>query len=268
MSSSRREILEQVASGDLSPEEADQLLRALNEEPPPAGKEPASPEQIRTVKVTAGFGALVIAGDPNVVSAEIEGRHTASVEGDVLVIRGDQTTDEDEDAPGAFTIHLGGRHRRRVKRFHLGGLAFGDRSNLRIRMHPSLALNARIDAGPLAINGIVGPIRARSAAGPIVIEGFEGPLDVSVNAGAVRAAGRLTHGESRIRSDAGAVRVELDPSSNVRIRAEAALGKVVVLDDTGGKRGRFGSDRHEATIGDGAATLRVETAMGSIHVTT
>jgi len=99
MSSSRREILEQVASGDLSPEEADQLLRSLSEEPAPAGEEPGSPQQIRTVKVTAGFGALVIAGDPNVVSAEIDGRHTASVEGDVLVIRGDPTTDEDDDGP-------------------------------------------------------------------------------------------------------------------------------------------------------------------------
>jgi hypothetical protein len=134
-------------------------------------------------------------------------------------------------------------------------------------MNPSLALDARLDAGPLSISGVVGAIRARSAAGPITIEGFEGPLDVSVNAGAIRAAGRLTHGESRVRSDAGAVRVELDPTSSVRIRAEAALGKVLVLGNDSPKRGRF-ADRQEATIGDGVATLRLDTAMGSIHVTT
>jgi hypothetical protein len=184
-------------------------------------------------------------------------------------VKGEQWTDVDPVGPGDFSIHLG-RHRRRTKRFHLGlgDLSFGERSNLRIRMNPTLALDARLDAGPMSINGITGHIRARSAAGPITIEGFEGPLDVAVNAGAIRAAGRLSHGESRIRSDAGAVRVELDPSSSVRVRAEAALGKVLVVGNDAPKRGRFGSDRQETTIGEGAATLRVETAMGSIHVTT
>jgi hypothetical protein len=267
MTPDRREILERVASGEISPEEADQLLRSLDGTPSPEAPAPTG-TKIRTVKVTAGFGAIVVSADPTVAEAEIEGRHSASIDGDVLVIRGEQwTDDEDAPGPGAFTIHLGGRNRR--KRFHLGGLHIGgERTNLRIRMNPSLGLDARIDAGPMAINGILGPIRARSAAGPIALEGFEGPLDVSVNAGAVRASGRLTHGDSRIRSDAGAVRVELDPSSSVSIRAEAALGKVLVLGDDAPKRGRFGPGRQEATIGDGTGTLRVETAMGSIHVTT
>src|SRR5207244_12292525 len=70
------------------------------------------------------------------------------------------------------------------------------------------------DARPI-FRGMRGRIRARVAAGPITLEEFTGELDIAVNAGAVRASGKLTEGESRIRSDAGAVRVELDSSSSV-----------------------------------------------------
>ena len=101
-------------------------------------------------------------------------------------------------------------------------------SSLRIRMNPSLELDVRLDAGSLSISTLRAPIRARMSAGPITIEDFTAPLDVSVNAGAIRAVGVLTYGESRIKSDAGAVRVELTPDSNVRILADAALGKIVL----------------------------------------
>lgn len=251
MTPDRREILERVARGEISPEEADRLL-AGDDTPAPSKDSP-----VRRVNVSAGFGAIIVTGDPDVVEAEVEGAHSASVEGDTLVIR----SDVEVMTPGAFAIHLGPR---KQKAFKIGGRQAG---SLRVRMNPGLALEAKIDAGPLSITGVTGPIRARAAAGPITIEEFEGPLDVAVNAGAVRALGRITSGDSRIRSDAGAVRIELDPSSSVRVHADAALGKVVLPGSEEPERRRFGS-RREATIGAGEGTLRVETAMGSIHVTT
>jgi hypothetical protein len=254
MTSDRREILEQVARGELTPDEADTLLRSSDvprgERPEP---EPSSP--VARIKVTAGFGAIAVEGDPSIAEAEVEGPHSATVEGDTLVIRGDL----DPISHGGFSIHLGAR---RVRHMRVGG---HQASSLRVRMNPALALEARIDAGPLSISSVQGPIRARCAAGPITIEDFTGPLDVAVNAGAVRAIGKLTQGDSRIRSDAGAVRVELDPDSSVHVVADAALGKVVLPGSEEPERRRFGS-RHEATVGAGDATLRVETAMGSIHV--
>lgn len=255
----RREILERVARGELSPDEADELLRGpAPSAPPPA--HPAPTGHVRRIKVTAGFGAIVVVGDPDVAEAEIEGSHSASVEGDTLVIRGDL----EPHGPGAFAINLGARPRHRVGAVRIGS---AQASSLRIRMNPSFPIEAKIDAGPMSISGLTGPIRARAAAGPITIEDFADTLDVAVNAGAVRAVGRITGGESRIRSDAGAVRVELDPDSNVRIFADAALGKVVLPGSDEPQRRRFGS-RREATIGDGDGSLRVETAMGSIHITT
>jgi hypothetical protein len=260
MAPDRREILEKVARGELSPEEADELLREPGEPapPPPAPAAPAS--GIERIKVTAGFGAMVIVGDPGVAEAEIEGSHSASVEGDTLVIRGDL----EPHGPGAFAIKVDTRRRPRVGAVRFGG---AHAASLRVRMNPALALEAKIDAGPVSISGITGPIRARAAAGPITIEDFVNTLDVAVNAGAVRAVGTITGGESRIRSDAGGVRVELDPSSSVHIYADAALGKVVLPGSEEPQRRRFGS-RREATIGSGVGTLRVETAMGSIHITT
>lgn len=258
MAIDRREILEQVARGEITPEQADELLRGEEAPaPPPPPAETSS--EIRRVKITAGFGAISVLGDANVAEAEVDGLHSASVDGDTLVIRGDV----EPDLPGTFAINLGPR--KKVRSIRFGG-AHGA-SSLRVRVNPSFAVEAKLDAGPLSIAGVHGPIRARSAAGPITVEDFDDTLDVSVNAGAVRVIGKITRGESRIRSDAGAVRVELDPSSSVRIFADAALGKVVLPGPQEPDRRRFGS-RREATIGGGDATLRVETAMGSIHVTT
>jgi hypothetical protein len=247
----RRQILQQVADGELSPEDAERLLRDSDEAAPAPGALP----DVRRLKVSVAVGGVEVVGDHRVASAEVDGPHRAEMDGDTLVIHGDW-----EDGAG-FRIGLRGRRR-----------AFGDDgrklSRLRIRANPALDLDAELDAGLMSVRGMTGRIRARVAAGPVTLEDFAGELDVAVNAGAVRANGRLTEGESRIRSDAGAVRVELDAASSVRIVAQAALGKVVVPGSAEPNRRRFAGDRREATIGAGAATLRVETAMGSVHVST
>lgn len=273
MTPSRREILEQVASGVLSPEEADELLRAAADDATHAvAPSAANAPRVGRVKVRAGFGAIVVEGDPSVVEADVEGLHQASHEDGTLVIH----SDLDPDVPGRFEFDVGRRRRGRGKLgISVGPMVFGAshrgrplrKSSLRIRMNPDLELDVRLDAGSLSLAHLRAPARVRMSAGPITIEDFTSPLDVSVNAGAIRAIGELTYGESRIKSDAGAVRLELLPTSSVRIVADTALGKIVLPghDDASGKR--F-SSRREAVIGDGAATLRVETAMGSINVTT
>lgn len=258
MAFDRREILERVSRGELTPEEADELFRD-GEAPPPPSPADAPTTEIRRIKITAGFGAISVLGDDAVAEAEVDGLHSASVDGDTLVILGDV----EPDLPGTFAIHLGPR--KKVRSIRFGG-AHGA-SSLRVRVNPAFAVEAKLDAGPLSITGVNGPIRARSAAGPITVEDFGDTLDIAVNAGAVRVIGKIIGGESRIRSDAGAVRVELDPSSSVHIYADAALGKVVLPGQDEPERRRFGS-RREAIIGNGDGTLRVETAMGSIHVST
>ncbi len=257
MTTDRRRILEQVAAGDLTPEEADDLLRGVTEAPPTEAL-----TSVTKVVIRAGAGAMEIVGDDSVAQADVEGSHDISIEGDTLVIHGQM----ERSVPGAFAINVG-RRGRRIRVGH-DGIQIGRKhfSALRVRMNPKLELDAELDAGPLSISGIRAPVRARLSAGPMTIERFEGPLDLSVNAGAIRAIGILTTGDSRIRSDAGAVRVQLDPSSDVHVKAHAALGKVSLFASDDDAE-RFGTDRrHEATLGAGTATLRVDTAMGSVHV--
>ena len=272
MAPTRREILEQVASGDLTPEEADELLRAAAAEAASTSAAPEpQPSRIARVKVRAGFGVIVVTGDESVVEADVEGLHQATHEDDTLVIH----SDVDPEGPGHFEFDIGRRRRGRKLGIAVGPMVFGasnkgrplQKSSLRIRMNPNLELDVRLDAGSLSITHLRAATRARMSAGPITIEDFTAPLDVSVNAGAIRALGELTWGESRIKSDAGAVRVELLPTSNVRILADTALGKIV-LPGHDPESGRRFSSRREAVIGAGEATLRVETAMGSINVTT
>lgn len=258
MTSDRREILERVASGDLTPEEAETLLSAPDARPPaPAG-------DVHRVRVVAGFGALSIVGDPSVRTAEVDGVHTASIEGGTLEIRGETGgTDGGVFAvPGVFEINLGARRRGRRVRVRTGPGAAG--TPLRIRMNPALELDAKLDAGPMSIAGLDAALRARAGAGPLTIEDVTGPFDVGVNAGAIRITTKVIAGESRVRSDAGGIRIELDPASSVRVSASAALGKVIVPGGDEAKGG-IGASR-EALIGAGDATLRVETAMGSINV--
>lgn len=252
----RRAILQRVADGELTPEEADELLRGRDKATPATG--------VDRIRISVGVGGIDVVGDPSVQGAEVDGPHRAEMDGDTLEISGEWDPDADED-DRAYGFRFG----RRAKVI-IGAYSSGDErkiARLRVRMNPELPLDCELDAGPVKVSGVHGPIRIRLAAGPVSIDDFAGPLDVSVNAGAVRANGRLVEGESRIRSDAGAVRVRLDPTSSVHIIAHAALGKVLVGEGNGRKKGGFGSDRREATIGDGEATLRVETAMGSVHVT-
>lgn len=256
----RREILQRVSDGELTPEEAELLLQQLDEDEP--SPPPASESRVRRVKISVGVGGIDIVGDHTVTEAEVDGPHRAEVRDEELVIHG-------EWDPGAEGFSFGlGRHGRRARVVHIGSGKERHAARLRIRMNPALELDAELDAGPISITGIDGPIRVRLAAGPISIDRFTGPLDIAVNAGAVRAIGKLVEGESRIRSDAGAVRVELDPDSSVHVIAHAALGKVVVPGSNGRGKARFGGDRREAVIGEGNATLRVETAMGSVRVST
>jgi hypothetical protein len=292
----KRKILERVADGSLSPTEAAEQIAALDA-PPQAAPEPEVPTPtraaesgpIRTIKVRGTFRAVDVIGDPSVREAIGTGRHEARVEGDALVIDGgldiDDFADEDDDDWFRFSR----RSYRRV------GVRLRNEAALQIRMNPDLELDAKLEAGPLTIRDVRGPIKARVAAGPLKIEGFESPLDLHVSAGPIKARGSLDHGESHVQCEAGSVNFQLDESSSVRVKASATLGKVHLFGrserdrdhDRDRGRGRdfhwedlAGSgvsrivgnvlgglgDTHEATIGAGEGTLEVEVAMGAVHI--
>jgi hypothetical protein len=293
----KRRILERVADGSLSPTEGAERLAALE-----AGDEPAADDPIRTdapeparpldagtihtIKVRGTFRAVEVIGDPSVREAVGTGRHEARYEGDVLVIDGGLDIDGEDDDDDDDWFRFGRRGGLGYRRM---GVRLRSETALQVRMNPDLELDAKIEAGPLTVRGITGPIKARVAAGPLKIDDFEGPLDLHVAAGPIKARGRLTSGDSRVQCEAGSVNINLDESSSVRVKASATLGKVHLLgrrdrshdrdrdwhwEDVAGPGvtrivtdvlGKLG-DTHEATFGAGEGTLEVEVSMGAVHI--
>lgn len=258
----RRRILSAVADGTLSPQEAADQLHALDHpdeevvEPQP---EPASVPPRRSddpplrVRVQASARKVEVIGDPSVREAVAEGRHEAWRDGDTLVIEGEWDIDADEFRTHGFSFN---RSRSAVM--------IRNHTALVVRMNPDLPLEVRVEAGALTTTGVRGPIRAHVAAGSAKLVGFEGPLDVDVAAGGLKGRGRLDHGHSRIRCDAGSVKLELDRRSSVTISAEAHLGKVDVL---GERSTGMLNDSATATIGAGEGDLDIECNLGSVKVT-
>ncbi len=281
MQDERRAVLERVARGELNPSEAASLLEEMeaNESaehdprdwaaasPSPRGgwvpgAEPASTSAsppppggaAARIRVVRTIGTADIIGDPTVREAVAEGPHAARREGDTLVIEGQ---DDFEMGHGFMFGWPDDRHRRhRIRRYP--GFRWGDIAPLRVRVNPDLPLEVDAQAGKLRVSGVHGPIRANVQAGGTDISDFREPLDLNVQAGSVTARGRLDHGGSHVRCEAGSVRIHLERGSSVRVSAHTTLGRV-----------SFDSDsRSPWVIGGGDGTLDIDATMGSVRVTT
>ena len=277
MTDERKAVLERVARGELSPTEGAALLEEIEaqaapssptEDPrdwaadwarDPAWTAPPPPvvggERAARLRIVRAIGTADIVGDPTVHEAVAEGPHVARREGDTLVIDGEV---DPFGMPG-FHFAWRGRGPRRYpgwRQYQRRGIPFGDMVPLRVRVNPDLPLEVESQAGKLTIRGVHAPIRAEVLAGSTEIADFRGPLDLSVQAGSVRARGRLDHGASRIRCDAGGVRIRLERGSSVRVSARTTLGKV-----------QFDNDGDQPwVIGGGEGTLDITGTMGSVRV--
>jgi hypothetical protein len=250
MEEQRRDVLERVARGELSPAEGAALLDEMESARGSALTAEAPPDRAAMIRVVREFGLAEVIGDPGVREAVAEGPHVARREGDTLVIEGE---DDSFGMPG-FAFSWRGRHRPwRGRRW-----GFRDMAPLRVRVNPDLPLEVEAQAGSLRIRGVRAPIRAEVQAGRTEIEGFESPLDLTVQAGSVRARGRLDQGTSRIRCEAGNVRLHLEQGSSVRVHARTSWGRI-----------RFNDDQADGpwVIGAGAGTLDIDSSMGSVRVT-
>ncbi len=259
MSDERRRIVELVARGQLSPEEAAARLEQLEPAalpppspgatlPPPASSAPMEPG-VKRVRIELEVGTVRVYGDASVAGAAAAGPHVAKRDGDTLVIR----STGDDDAEGfvfgrrGFSARIGGRAIKRVD----------------VRMNPRLALDLKVQAGEVRVEGVEGPIDGQLQAGSIRMEGFRQPITMNVQAGQVRGRGRLDSGTSRIRCEAGSVRLELERGSSVKVRARSVLGPVTV---DGDQVVMVGGGTREMQIGSGAGTLEIDSSLGEVRV--
>ena len=290
MSEDRRSILQRVASGELSPEEAAEQLDRLSAQPPPPSvpSEPGGPpppppapgetppfepvseggrtgtraetppppgglsaSPLERIRVVRNLGATRITGDREVLEAVAEGPHRAERMPHELVIH------SDFDEAGGFNFNRvqgqWGRYRN---------------ARLNVRMRPDLPLALQAQAASVQVEGVTGPISGDIQAGSLSVEGSQGPFDLTVQAGSLTIVGAINKGTSRIRCEAGSLHIVLRPGSSVRIVTHSTLGYVSLP----GEAGRvddfvMGGGTREATIGSGEARLEVESTMGSVRIT-
>jgi putative adhesin len=247
----QREILSQVAAGTLTAEEGAARLEALETEPtaPSAPRSSPTPQGwtgVKQVSVFARLGNTEIVGDPAVSYAVAEGPHRARQEGDTMII---EQSPLDGEVGFEFSRPEG---RIRIPSVDIGG-------KLTVRMNPALTLAAKTQAGNLQISGVKGAVTAEVQAGNCDIADFRGPMNLKVTAGNITAKGRLDSGASAIRCQMGEVRVVLDRTSSVRIKARTTLGEISFENVERAGNG-------DLTIGSGAGTLDCDCTMGSIRI--
>jgi hypothetical protein len=249
----RREILNQVAAGTITPAEAASRIDELERgQAQVATAQPAPEGAITGVRVNSSFGKVVVLGDASVDQVSVDGPHIARREGDIFVI------DSDPHFEGDFWFGS-----RKPGRWWDG---FWQEQTVTVRMNPRLELWVNADAGSAVVRDVVGPIHAEVQAGSLLVQGFVGPIDLSTSAGSIRGEGSLKAGSSRIRCEMGSVRIALASESDVRISATTQMGKVNL--DGGAEargRGRW-SQKQETTYGAGTADLDIEAQMGSVVV--
>ncbi|MCU0263364.1 MAG: hypothetical protein MUF09_06760 [Candidatus Nanopelagicales bacterium] len=261
MTDDLRTLLNRVAAGELSPEEAEILMNAAKsaasgtDQPPsdqPAPDQPA-PEPVRRISVRGSAVRLVIVADPTVDTAIAEGPHRVSHVGDRLTVHSDLRVGEYEaEAPkSTFATWLSNVNR--------AG------STLRVRVNPDLPLDVLNVAGSLELSGMRATTSVGVEAGSAKLHDGAGQLTLSVASGSADVEW-LFQGECSVSTDLGSARLTLLPGSDVTVKAEASLGLATIrLAD--GTTIKATPEGHPPVIaGAGTGTLGATTRLGSLVV--
>lgn len=265
-----KQILADVAAGRIDPAEAAKLLdrahratgvadeveeveeveRMHTEDPvaPIVGRTPTA-SSVSRVRIRALGRRVKIIGEPYVKTVAIDGPHVIKHEGDTLVVTSEGELGASLDG---FTL-LQTRSLRDVQERVLG---LG--RELSIRINPSLVVEAEVTAGSLSAERLPGLEHVRITAGSARVRDADGPLDLLVQAGSATVEGKFTKGHTRLRGESGSLQVHPLPGSDVRIRHDVQLGRIVWEPD--------GVEKRERVLGAGTATLDLEVVMGQVTV--
>ena len=258
MKDMRREIVDQVATGKITPEEGAARLDSLESRESGPPSEPSAPAATATaaarrVKVASVIGSAEIVGDPSIAYAVAEGPHRARQDGNTLVIEQGPLDESD-----SFSFGRGDR------RTFVNSMDPG-RRKLKVRMNPDLALTAQVNAGSLRVEGVHSAITADVLGGSCKISDFTSPLELSIQAGNLSASGRLDSGASKVRCEMGNVTINLERGSSVKVTARTTMGRVSV-ESGGAEPVILGQSAKQVMVGSGAGSLDVDCTMGNVRV--
>lgn len=261
MSDELRDLLNRVASGEISPEEAQARLTAEasaqpSQAPTTPQESPQSstpPEPVRRVSIRTSAVRLTVVGDPTVDTAIADGPHRAEHVGDTLTIHSDLGAGQYEaDVPRtAFATWIANVNR--------AG------SHIRVRVNPDLPLEVLTVAGSLELSGMRSAVSVGVEAGSAKLTGGSGALRASVASGSLEAEWEF-HGESTVSSDLGSTRITVLPGSDVSITAEATLGLASIRMPDGSLLKASAAGIPPVVVGAGAGRLTTSARLGSLVV--
>lgn len=248
MSEDLKALLEEVAAGTVSAEDASSRIRAMGE----SDETPVEP--VQRIVVKAGAVRLNVVADPNVAEAVAEGPHTMRREGDALLISTNTTAGDYAVEPprSAFMTWVG----QMVNRVG---------ARLDVRVNPNLPIQVLLVGGALELSGVQAGASIGVEAGSAQVAGG-GPLLLDIASGSGRVDWTFT-GQSRVRADMGSVSVLVRAESDVVVTADTSLGQALVRSHTGNLKAPQDGSTPGVTVGAGTGGLTVSSRMGSAQVT-
>ena len=214
---------------------------------------PAGANGVDAVTVRVVGRRLRVIGDPSVATLVADGPHSLRRHGGVLEVSSDG-----ELGPGldAFTMLRVPRTIDDLRNLGFNQLGFG--RELVLRVNPAIPVDIELTAGTLAASAVPRLGKVRLTGGSAHLSGVETIEDALVQAGSATIRGSLRRGRSRVRVESGQLTVELAPSADVTIRAEAQMGRVVWPGEQ--------QNIDEYVAGSGAGRLDIGVVMGYVTV--
>ena len=225
------------------------------ESEPHADQRPVGANGVESVSVRVVGRRLRVIGDPSVSTLVADGPHTLRRRGGVLEVSSDG-----ELGPGldAFTMLRVPRTIDDLRNLGLNQLGLG--RELVLRVNPAIPVDIELTAGTLAASALPRLGKVRLTGGSAHLSGVETIEDALIQAGSATIRGSLARGRSRVRVESGQLTVDLAPTADVTVRAEAQMGKVLWPGEQ--------QNIDEFVAGNGVGRLDIGVVMGFVTVRT
>lgn len=127
-----------------------------------------------------------------------------------------------------------------------------------IKVNPRLDVEIEVTAGSVSIERSPRVSHVRITAGSAKLRDVTGPLDLLVQGGSATVEGGISMGDSKLRVESGSLQVNLLVGTNATVTNDVQLGRLTWDGESGGPVERI--------VGNGAAGLRIEGMMGAVNV--
>jgi hypothetical protein len=248
---SLRDLLAQVAAGELDPGEAARLLDADPSAPTLDRRDDVRAEApVSALAIHAGGVKLTVVADPTVDTAVADGPHALRREGSVLVLDapsedGFRTTPPPRFLGWVPTVWTGGRGQKVL-----------------VRVNPALPLTVEATACSVDISGLRAPLTLGGSASSIKVGDHTGALHGSLAMGSLEVVA-VVDAPSDLACELGSLDLRLMPGSDVTVAATSDLGEVKLPGAHGAEKA---SARQSYVVGAGTHPFTVAVRLGSASV--